>query len=331
MADTHKTPPKVIVTRRLLPATEARMAELFDCEFNLSDEAMGRDDLIAAMQRCDVLVPTVTDHLDADMLAAAGDRLKMIASFGTGFDHIDLKAARAKGVIVTNTPGVLSEDTADMTLTLILTVTRRFAEGVRMLSAGKWRGWGPNVLLGHRVAGKTLGIVGMGRTGEAVARRARAFGLNVVYTKRRRLPAPIEAELGAVFEPDLDRLLARCDIISLHTPLTAETENLIDARRIGLMKSDATFINTARGELVDEDALVAALREGRLGGAGLDVFRHEPAVNSDLLALPNVVCLPHMGSATFEARAASGDKVIANIRVWSDGHRPPDQVLEGWL
>ncbi len=322
--------PKIIVTRKLLPATQARMAELFDCQFNDDDRAMSRAELIAAMQNCDILVPTVTDHIDQEMIEVAAGRIKMIASFGTGYDHIDLKAARAAGIIVTNTPGVLSEDTADMVMNFIIAVPRRFAEGVRLLRSGQWAGWGPNVMLGHRIGGKTLGIVGMGRIGEAVARRARAFGLHIIYTKRKQLPAHIEQELGVRFEPDLDGLIARSDIISLHTPLTHETENMMDARRISLMKRDAYLINTARGELVDEPALIAALEEGRIGGAGLDVFHHEPEVNPKWGTLPNVIALPHMGSATFEAREASGEKVIFNIRIWADGHRPPDQVLEGW-
>lgn len=322
--------PRVIVTRTLLPQTEARMAELFDTVLNADDRPMDRAALAAAMADCDVLVPTVTDAIDAELINAAPDRLRLIASFGTGYDHIDLKAARARGILVTNTPGVLSEDTADMTMTLILSVTRRFSEGVRLLRAGQWKGWGPSVLLGHRVSGKTLGIVGFGRTGMAVAARARAFGLNVLYNKRKRLPPSVEEAMGVTFEGDLDRLLQRSDIVSLHCPLTAETENLIDARRIALMKSDAYFINTSRGEIVDETALIDALERGHLGGAGLDVYAHEPAVNPRLFALPNVATLPHMGSATFEAREASGDKVIANIRIWADGHRPPDQVLEGF-
>lgn len=323
--------PKIVVTRKLLPATEARMAELFDCTFNEDDKAMSRRELAAAMREADVLVPTVTDQIDAELIAGAGPRLRLIASFGTGFDHIDLEAARARDIIVTNTPGVLSEDTADMVMALIISVPRRFAEGVRLFRSGRWQGWGPSVMLGHRIGGKTLGIVGMGRIGQAVARRARAFGLEIIYTKRKRLPEPVEEELGVTFEPDLDRLIERADIISLHTPLTPETENMIDARRIGLMKPHAYLINTARGELMDEEALVAALSDKRIGGAGLDVYRSEPDVDPKLPFLPNVVALPHMGSATFEAREASGEKVIANIRSWTDGHRPPDQVLEGWV
>ncbi len=307
------------------------MAELFDTTFNDDDRAWSREELLSAMRECDVLVPTVTDTIDSGMINEAGTRLKLIASFGTGFDHVDLTAARKAGIIVTNTPGVLSEDTADMVMNFIIAVPRRFAEGVRLFRSGKWQGWGPNVMLGHRIGGKTLGIVGMGRIGQAVARRAKAFGLDIIYTKRKRLPGIVEDELGVAFEPNLDRLLERSDIISLHTPLTAETENLIDARRIGLLKRHAYLINTARGELIEEDALIEALEEDRIGGAGLDVYRAEPDVNPKLRFLNNVIALPHMGSATFEAREDAGDKVIANIRIWSDGHRPPDQVLEGWV
>lgn len=322
--------PKVIVTRRLMPVTEARLNELFDVVLNESDSAFSRNQLADAMQRCDVLVPTLTDGLDASLISGAGERLRMIANFGAGVDHIDLPATYARGIIVTNTPGVLSEDTADMTMALILAVPRRLAEGVRRISSGGWAGWSPSAMLGHRVAGKTLGIVGFGRIGEAVARRARTFGLNVLYHKRHRLPPSIEDDMGVVFEPDLDRLMSRADIITVHCPLTAQTTGLIDARRIGMMKRESYLINTARGEIVDEEALISALEQGRIGGAGLDVFQHEPQVAPRLVALGNVILTPHMGSATFEGRAAMGDLVITNIRVWSDGHRPPDQVLEGW-
>lgn len=322
--------PSVVVTRRLLPETEARMSELFTVTLNEDDRALTREELIVAMQDCDVLVPTLTDRIDADMIAQAGERLRLIANFGAGIDHIDLAAARARRIIVTNTPGVLTEDTADMTMALIIAVPRRFLEGDRVIREGRWAGWSPSSLLGSRIGAKNLGIVGMGRIGQAVARRARAFGLSVSYHNRHRLPESAESALGARYEPDLDSLVASADILSLHCPATPETHHLIEARRIGLMKPEACLINTARGEIVDEDALIRALEDGRLGGAGLDVYAHEPAVSPRLLALDNVSLLPHMGSATFEGRVASGDKVIANIRFWADGHRPPDQVLEGW-
>ena len=322
--------PSVIVTRRLLPETEQRMRELFDVTLNADDRAMTRDELVAAMRACDVLVPTVTDAIDAGMIAEAGERLGLIANFGAGIEHIDLAATRARRIIVTNTPGVFTDDTADMTLALIISVARRLNHGGRILRAGKWEGWAPSTLLGHRLSGKTLGIVGMGRIGQAVAYRARAFGLSVTYHNRHRLPEALETMLGARYAADLDTLVAEADILSLHCPGSPETRHLLDARRIALMKPEAYLINTARGQIVDEQALIAALVDGRIGGAGLDVFEHEPQVDPRLLAHHNVAILPHMGSATFEGRIASGDKVIANIRFWADGHRPPDQVLEGW-
>ncbi|QCI93014.1 D-glycerate dehydrogenase [Novosphingobium sp. EMRT-2] len=322
--------PSVIVTRRLLPETEQRMRELFDVTLNADDRAMTRDELVAAMQSCDVLVPTVTDTIDAGMIAEAGDRLGLIANFGAGIEHIDLAATRARRIIVTNTPGVFTDDTADMTLALIISVARRLNHGGRILRAGKWEGWAPSTLLGHRLNGKTLGIIGMGRIGQAVAHRARAFGLQVAYHNRHRLPEALETMLGARYVADLDTLIGEADILSLHCPASPETHHLLDARRIALMKPEAYLINTARGQIVDEQALIEALVAGRIGGAGLDVFEHEPQVDPRLLAHHNVAILPHMGSATFEGRIASGEKVMANIRFWADGHRPPDQVLEGW-
>jgi glyoxylate reductase len=322
--------PSIRVTRSLLPAVEKRMAELFDARFNADDTPLSRDALVAAMADCDVLVPTVTDSIDAEIIAAAPPRLKLIASYGAGVNHIDLAAAKAKGIMVTNTPGVFTDDTADLTMALILNVPRRLGEGQHIMRNGDWRGWSPTGMLGHRIGGKTLGIIGLGRIGEAVAMRAKAFGLNILYNKRHRLPASVEDELGIVFEPDIDRLMARSDIISLHCPLTAETDKIINAHRIAQMKTDAYIINSSRGELIDEDALIEALQTGRIAGAGLDVYTHEPAVDSRLFKFSNVVLLPHLGSATFEGREASGERVITNIRMWADGHRPPDQVLEGW-
>lgn len=323
--------PKLIVTRRLPAQVEARMRELFDVELNESDRPMTQAELAAAAARCDVLVPTITDAIDAEVIAAAKGRLGLIANFGNGVDHIDLKAARAARVIVTNTPGVLTADTADMTMALILSVPRRLAEGEKLVRSGTWTGWSPAAMLGHRIDGKTLGIVGMGRIGRAVARRARAFDLSIVYHNRHRLPEAVEQELDARFEPDLDRLLQDSDIVSIHCPHTPETENLIDARRIGLLAPHMYLINTARGSIVDEAALIDRLERGEIAGAGLDVFTHEPAVDPRLLALDNVVLLPHMGSATYEGRMETGERVIANIRHWADGHRPRDQVFEGWI
>ena len=323
--------PRVHVTRHLLPEVEARLGELFDVALNVEDRPMSRDELIAAMQASDVLVPTVTDRIDGEMIAAAGDRLGLIANFGAGIEHIDLAAARARKIIVTNTPGVFTDDTADLTLMLILSVPRRLGEGSRLVRDGKWTGWAPTAMLGRCIGGKRLGIVGMGRIGQAVAHRARAFGMEVVYNNRHRLPSSIETMFGARYEADLDRLFAESDIISLHCPASPATRQLVNAGRIATMKPGAFLINTARGDLIDEEALIAALQSGHLAGAGLDVFAREPAVDPRLIALPNVITLPHLGSATIEGRAHAGEKVIANIRFWIDGHRPPDQVLEGWI
>jgi len=322
--------PRVVVTRTLPPAVMERLDTLFDAVLPAEDRAMTRDELAAAMADADVLVPSVTDAIDAELIAGAGDRLRLIANFGAGVNHLDLKAARARRIIVTNTPGVLTEDTADMTMALIVSVPRRLAEGEKLVRSGTWAGWSPGGMLGHRIGGKTLGIVGMGRIGQAVAARARAFGLAIHYHNRQRLPAVLEAQLGATFHPDLDDLLAVTDIVTIHTPLNDDSRDLIDRRRIGLLRPHVYLINASRGGIVDEEALVDALEAGRLAGAGLDVWRHEPAIDPRLLALPNVVMTPHMGSATYESRVASGEKVIQNIRAWADGHRPPDQVLDGW-
>jgi glyoxylate reductase len=322
--------PRVVVTRRLLPPVEARMRELFDAALSPDDRPLGREGLIAAMREADVLVPTVTDQIDAGVIAAAGDRLRLIASFGAGTNHIDLAAARENGIIVTNTPGVFTDDSADLAMMLIISVPRRFAAGVRELMSGQWPGWSPSGNLGHRLGGKRLAIVGMGRIGQAVAHRARAFGLEVVYHNRNRLPTAVENMLGARYEADLDRLIAEADILSLHCPASKDTRNLLNARRIASMKPTACVVNTARGDLIDEDALIEAIEQGRIAGAGFDVYPKEPHIDPRLLALPQVVALPHLGSATFEGRETAGHKVIANIRFWADGHRPPDQVLEGW-
>ena len=320
--------PHVIVTRKLPDAVETRMMELFRPTLNLGDAAFTQDQLKAAMAEADVLVPTVTDRIDADVIAAAGPALKLIASFGTGVDHIDLAAAKAKGITVTNTPGVLTEDTADITMALILAVARRVTEGERLVRSGDWAGWSPTGMLGHRLTGKRLGVVGMGRIGQAVARRARGFGLSIHYHNRNRLPQEIEEELEATYWDSLDQMLARMDVVSTNCPRTPATYHLINARRLALMKRDAILINTSRGEVIDEFALSIALKQENLGGAGLDVFEREPSVNPKLLKLPNVVLLPHMGSATIEGRLDMGHKVIINIRAFVDGHTPPDRVVE---
>ncbi|WP_152434723.1 D-glycerate dehydrogenase [Erythrobacter sp. THAF29] len=333
MAAPHTPPnfpsgkPKVVVTRHLIPSVEARMSELYETLLNTEDKPMSREELVAAMQDCDVLVPTVTDTIDAEMIAAASERLKLIANFGAGTEHIDLEAAAKRQIMVTNTPGVFTDDTADIAMAGIIGVPRRIREGTALVRRGEWTGWAPSGLLGRKLGGKVLGIVGMGRIGQAVAHRARAFGLEVAYYNRKRVPEALERMLGARHVPDLDELVAEADILTLHCPLTEETRGLMDERRIGLMKEGSSLINTARGELIDQDALIAALYSGKLAGAGLDVYPDEPNVDERLLKHPNVMTLPHIGSATAEGREASGEKVIANIRFWADGHRPPDQVL----
>ncbi|KQN94501.1 D-glycerate dehydrogenase [Sphingomonas sp. Leaf231] len=332
MADLRRCAhPKVIVTRALPDVVMSRLGELFDITGNADDVPLGRAALAAAMADCDVLVPAVTDTIDDALIAGAGPRLRLIANFGAGVNHIDLAAARTRGIIVTNTPGVLTEDTADMTMALILSVPRRLAEGEKLVRSGQWNGWSPGGMLGYRIGGKALGIVGMGRIGQAVARRARAFGLSIHYHNRQRLPDVAEAGLDAQWHPDLDAMLGAVDILTIHTPLNADSRDLIDARRIALLRPHVFVINASRGGILDEDALIDALEGGRLAGAGLDVWRHEPEIDPRLLALSNVVMTPHMGSATWEGRVASGERVIANIRMWADGHRPPDQVLEGWV
>ena len=325
-----KRKPLVVVTRRLPDVVETRMRELFDTRLNHDDAPLSQEALAAAIREADVLVPTVTDEIGAGLLAQAGPNLRLIANFGNGVDHIDVAGALERGITVTNTPGVLTEDTADLTMALIVSVPRRLAEGEKLVRSGEWAGWSPSGMLGHRIGGKTLGIVGMGRIGQAVAARARAFGLAIHYHNRHRLPAVLEAQLGATWHADLDDLLAVADIVTVHTPLNADSRMLIDRRRIGLMRPHVFLINASRGGIVDEEALVDALEQGRLAGAGLDVWEHEPRIDPRLLALPNVVMTPHMGSATYESRVASGEKVIQNIRAWADGHRPPDQVLDGW-
>jgi glyoxylate reductase len=323
--------PFVIVTRKLPDPIETRMMELFTCRLNLDDKAFGKSELTAAVGQADVLVPSVTDRIDAEVLAAAGPALKLIASFGTGVDHVDLAAAQQRGIIVTNTPGVLTEDTADMTMALILAVSRRLAEGERLIRSGGWTGWSPTSMLGHRIWGKRLGIVGMGRIGMALARRATGFGLSVHYHNRRPVPEDVESALEATYWESLDQLLAHMDIISVNCPHTPATYHLLSARRLRLLQPHAILVNTARGEIVDEEELVRLLEIHAIGGAGLDVFEHEPAVDPRLQALDNVVLLPHMSSATIEGRIAMGEKVIINIKTFADGHRPPDRVISSML
>jgi glyoxylate reductase len=323
--------PIVVVTRKLPDVIETRMMELFDVRLNLDDHPLSTTELIEAVKTADVLVPTVTDRIDSSVLSQAGDKLRLIASFGTGVDHIDLASARQRGITVTNTPGVLTEDTADMTMALILAVARRVSEGERLIRSNNWSGWGPMSMLGHRIYGKRIGIIGMGRIGTAVARRARGFGLSVHYHNRRRVHPTTEKELEATYWESLDQMLARMDIISVNCPHTPATYHLLSARRLKLLQKHAYVVNTSRGEVVDENALTRMLEKHEIAGAGLDVFEHEPAVNPKLLRLDNVVLLPHMGSATIEGRVDMGEKVIINIKTFADGHKPPDRVLETML
>ncbi len=331
----NRKKPLVIVTRKLPERVETRMCELFDTRLNLDDSPRTQAELAEAVRTADVLVPTVTDRIDAAVLSQAGPNLKLIANFGNGVDNIDVSTALSRGVTVTNTPGVLTEDTADMTMALILAVPRRLVEGSEILTGDKeWGGWSPTWMLGHRIWGKRLGIIGMGRIGQAVARRARAFGLQIHYHNRRRVPVQIEEQLGATYWDSLDQMLARVDIVSVNCPHTPATYHLLSARRLKLLRPDAYVVNTARGEVIDENALIRMISAGEIAGAGLDVFEHEPAANPKLVKLARegkVVLLPHMGSATVEGRIDMGEKVIINIKTFMDGHKPPDRVLPSML
>lgn len=329
---TNKKRPTVYITRKLPDVIETRMRELFDAELNVEDTPRSESELIAAMQRVDVLVPTVTDKITASMIERAGPQLKLIAGFSNGIDHVDVDAAARCGITVTNTPNVLTEDSADMTMALVLAVPRRLVEGTRVLanSADEWLGWSPTWMLGRRISGKRIGIVGMGRIGTAVARRAKAFGLSIHYHNRKRVNPQTEAELEATYWDSLDQMLARVDIVSINCPSTPATYHLISARRLALMQPTSYIVNTARGGIVDETALIQCIKEGKIAGAGLDVYENEPAVNPKLIKLAKegkVVLLPHMSSATIEGRVEMGDKVIINIRTFFDGHRPPHRVL----
>ncbi len=331
---THKKRPTVYLTRKLPDVVETRMRELFDAELNIDDTLRSEQELVAAMQRVDVLVPTVTDRITAAMIEQAGPQLKLIASFSNGIDHVDVDAAARKGITVTNTPNVLTEDTADITMALVLAVPRRMIEGTRVLANGadEWMGWSPTWMLGRRISGKRIGIVGMGRIGTAVARRAKAFGLSIHYHNRKRVNPATEAELEATYWGSLDQMLARVDIVSINCPATPATYHLISARRLALMQPTSYIVNTARGDIIDEAAMIQCLRDGKIAGAGLDVYSNEPAVNPKLIKLAKegkVVLLPHMGSATIEGRIDMGEKVIINIRTLFDGHRPPNRVLPG--
>jgi len=322
-----KPKPSVVVTRKLPEAVETRMMELFDVHLNVDDHPFSRDELLSAVKTADVLVPNLTDVVDAALLAQAGPKLKLIANFGNGVDHIDVPAAHKRGIGVTNTPDVLTEDTADMAMALIIAVPRRLVEGARLIRDGRFKGWSPTHMLGHRMWGKRLGIIGMGRIGTAVARRARGFGMAVHYHNRRRLHPDIETEVEATYWESLDQMLARVDVLSIHCPHTPATFHLMSERRLKLLKPSAYVVNVSRDEILDESALIRLLEQKQLAGAGLDVFEHEKGVNAKLLAMDNVVLLPHMGSATIESRINMGEKVIINIRAFMDGHALPDRVL----
>ncbi len=321
----------VVVTRRLPDPVETRLKELFDVRLRDDDTPMSRADLIEALHGADVLVPTITDTIDAGLLGQAGDKLKLIANYGAGVDHIDVATARQRGILVSNTPGVLTDDTADMTMALILSVTRRIPEGLALMQKGEWTGWAPTALLGGRIAGRRLGILGMGRIGQAVARRAQAFGMQIHYHNRRRLRPEVEDRYEATYWESLDQMVTRMDVISINCPSTPSTYHLMNARRLKLLKKTAVIVNTSRGEVIDENALTRMLRAGDIAGAGLDVYENGTDVNPRLRAMENVVLLPHMGSATVEGRIEMGEKVIINIKTFQDGHRPPDQVVPSML
>ena len=323
--------PVVFLTRRLPESTETRMRELFDARLREEDTPLAHAELCAAAKTADVLVPTVTDRIDAEVIAAAGDQLKLIASFGTGVDHIDLAAAKARGITVTNTPGVLTEDTADVAMALMLAVPRRIAEGDKVARSGDWTGWAPTGMLGHRINGKRLGIVGMGRIGTAVARRARGFGLSIHYHNRKPVHPETEAELEATYWESLDQMLGRVDIVSVNCPHTPATNRLLTRELLSMMQPSAYLVNTSRGEVIDEVALADLLASRQVAGAGLDVYENEPDITAPLIGLPNVVLLPHIGSATIEGRLEMGDKVIINIQTFWDGHTPRDRVIEAML
>ena len=323
--------PKVVVTRRLPATVENRMKELFDVELNKNDIPMSAKELAIAMGKADILVPTISDTIDSKLLARAGENLRLIASYGAGFDHIDVQTARQRGILVSNTPGVLTDDTADMTLALMLGVMRRFQEGASLIQKKSWDGWSPSAMLGTRLAGKRLGILGMGRIGSAVASRAKAFGMEINYHNRKKLHPALEAPSEAIFWENFESMLAEIDVLSINCPHTPSTFHMINGGRLSLMKDSAFIVNTSRGEVIDENALARALKNKKLAGAALDVFEARKEVNPQLRNLPNVMLLPHMGSATDEARIEMGEKVIINIKTFIDGHRPPDQVVPAML
>ncbi len=322
---------KLLITRKLPTAIETRLMELFDCTLNTDDKILSKDQLIEAVQHYQAIVPTVTDKIDAQIINAAGPQLGIIASYGNGYDHIDLLALKNKKIIVTNTPDVLTEDTADTTMALLCALLRRIPEGERLIRSGQWQGWSPTSLLGHRIWSKRLGIIGMGRIGMAVAKRANGFGLSVHYHNRHRLSEKLEKQCNATYWQSLEQMLSEMDIISVHCPHTPSTFHLLNERRLAVLKPTAYIINTARGEIIDEKAMIKMLKANKLAGAGLDVYENEPHINPHLLKLPNVVLLPHLGSATIEGRVQMGERVIINLKAFADGHNPPDRVIDHWI
>ncbi len=320
--------PRIIVTRRLPEAVEHELVTRFDARLNLDDRQFTAPELSAALREADIVLCTLTDPLSrAVFLGAAPALARLLANFGVGFNHIDLAAARELGIAVTNTPGVLTEDTADHTMLMLLAAARRMSEGERELREGRWTGWRPTHLLGTRVTGKVLGIVGFGRIGQAVSLRASAgFGMKVLYHSRRPATADVERRTGAAAVGSLDELLERADFVTLHCPATPDTRHLIGEAQLRRMQRHAILVNTARGDVVDEQALVSSLRAGLLAAAALDVFEHEPAIHPELLALPNVVLVPHLGSATVESRVAMGRRALANIDAFLSGSTLPDRI-----
>jgi lactate dehydrogenase-like 2-hydroxyacid dehydrogenase len=320
--------PTVVVTRRLPEPVERELAADFDARLNREDRPLGPDGLREALKTADALLCTVTDRLDAEVLAVAPRRARLLANFGVGFNHIDVDAAKARGLAVSNTPDVLTDATADLAMTLLLAVTRRAGEGERHLRSGAWTGWRPTHMLGTQVSGKTLGLVGMGRIARAVAKRAHdGFGMRIIFHDPFPPPADVAASLGAEPRERLEQVLEEADFVSLHCPATPETRHLMNAERLARLKPGAFLINTARGDVVDEAALVAALRSGRLAGAGLDVYEREPQVSPELLAMENVVLLPHLGSATRETRVAMGMRALENLRLFFRGAPLRDKVV----
>ena len=322
-----KKKPKVFITRRLPKKIETRMMELFDTTLNDTDLLLKEDELISVFKKYEIIVPSIADNISKRVIENAGLQLRLIANFGAGVDHIDIEEAKEKNLIVTNTPGYLANDTADLVMSLLLALPRRLYEGSRVVANGSWNGWSPTSLLGNRIYGKRLGIIGMGRIGRAVAHRAKAFGISIHYHNRKRLPSLMEEEYDATYWKNLDEMIPRMDIISVNCPLTNATKGLLSSQRLKLMTKDSYLINSSRSEIVDEKALAYMLKEKKIAGAGLDVFSRRKDDTSQLLELSNTILIPHMGSATIEGRIEMGEKVIVNIKTYIDGHNPPNRII----